>query len=212
MCCAAPSTDSYHPAPEIAYRGTQTGRYLGTLTWDKPFPSEDPKDYEWQDTQGFGEAFSWSTNDHYTEAQLNEWLAVDGTTPRYFSTNVPIGQYPNTRIGDYVSASFRAKDTKNVHTMKGRICDFQLDGGGPMVSGFVLSPVGAKRQQDRTDRQLGHGVAFSGARMTTTPRRSSTSFSRWGIRNRGAHRWRASRYPPKRVWATSSLPPSAPRT
>ena len=139
MCCAAPSTDSYHPAPEIAYRGTQTGRYLGTLTWDKPFPSEDPKDYEWQDTQGFGEAFSWSTNDHYTEAQLNELLAVDGKTPRYFSTNVPIGQYPNTRIGDYVSASFRAKDTKNVHTMKGRICDFQLDGGGvPYGIGFIV--------------------------------------------------------------------------
>ena len=166
MCCAAPSTDSYHPAPEIAYRGTQTGRYLGTLTWDKPFPSEDPKDYEWQDTQGFGEAFSWSTNDHYTEAQLNEWLAVDGTTPRYFSTNVPIGQYPNTRIGDYVSASFRAKDTKNVHTMKGRICDFQLDGGGvPYGIGFIVLSHSVVQKgepgQDGQDGALGHGVAFS---------------------------------------------------
>lgn len=166
MCCAVPSTDSYHPAPEIAYRGTQTGRYLGTLTWDKPFPSEDPKDYEWQDTQGFGEAFSWSTNDHYTEAQLNEWLAVDGTTPRYFSTNVPIGQYPNTRIGDYVSASFRAKDTKNVHTMKGRICDFQLDGGGvPYGIGFIVLSHSVVQKgepgQDGQDGALGHGVAFS---------------------------------------------------
>ena len=166
MCCAAPSTDSYHPAPEIAYRGTQTGRYLGTLTWDKPFPSEDPKDYEWQDTQGFGEAFSWSTNDHYTEAQLNEWLAVDGTTPRYFSVNVPIGQYPNTRIGDYVSASFRAKDTKNVHTMKGRICDFQLDGGGvPYGIGFIVLSHSVVQKgepgQDGQDGALGHGVAFS---------------------------------------------------
>ena len=166
MCCAAPSTDSYHPAPEIAYRGTQTGRYLGTLTWDKPFPSEDPKDYEWQDTQGFGEAFSWSTNDHYTEAQLNEWLAVDGTTPRYFSTNVPIGQYPNTRIGDYVSASFRAKDTKNVHTMKGRICDFQLDGlGVPYGIGFIVLSHSVVQKgepgQDGQDGALGHGVAFS---------------------------------------------------
>lgn len=166
MCCAAPSTDSYHPAPEIAYRGTQTGRYLGTLTWDKPFPSEDPKDYEWQDTQGFGEAFSWSTNDHYTEAQLNEWLAVDGTTPRYFSHNVPIGQYPNTRIGDCVSASFRAKDTMNVHTMKGRICDFQLGGGGvPYGIGFIVLshsvvPKG-EPGQDGQDGALGHGVAFS---------------------------------------------------
>ena len=166
MCCAAPSTDSYHPAPEIAYRGTQTGRYLGTLTWDKPFPSEDPKDYEWQDTQGFGEAFSWSTNDHYTEAQLNEWLAVDGTTPRYFSVNVPIGQYPNTRIGDFVSASFRAKDTKNVHTMKGRICDFQLDGGGvPYGIGFIVLSHSVVQKgepgQDGQDGALGHGVAFS---------------------------------------------------
>ena len=166
MCCAAPSTDSYHPAPEIAYRGTQTGRYLGTLTWDKPFPSEDPKDYEWQDTQGFGEAFSWSTNDHYTEAQLNEWLAVDGTTPRYFSTNVPIGQYPNTRIGDYVSASFRAKDTKNVHTMKGRICDFQLDGlGVPYGIGFIVLSHSVVQKgepgQDGQDGAQGFGVAFS---------------------------------------------------
>ena len=166
MCCVAPSTDSYHPAPEIAYRGTQTGRYLGTLTWDKPFPSEDPKDYEWQDTQGFGEAFSWSTNDHYTEAQLNEWLAVDGTTPRYFSTNVPIGDYPNTRIGDCVSASFRAKDTKNVHTMKGRICDFQLDGGGvPYGIGFIVLSHSVVQKgepgQDGQDGALGHGVAFS---------------------------------------------------
>ena len=166
MCCAVPSTDSYHPAPEIAYRGTQTGRYLGTLTWDKPFPSEDPKDYEWQDTQGFGEAFSWSTNDHYTEAQLNEWLAVDGTTPRYFSTNVPIGQYPNTRIGDYVSASFRAKDTKNVHTMKGRICDFQLDGGGvPYGIGFIVLSHSVVQKgapgQDGLNGAPGHGVAFS---------------------------------------------------
>lgn len=166
MCCAAPSTDSYHPAPEIAYRGTQTGRYLGTLTWDKPFPSEDPKDYEWQDTQGFGVAFSWSANDLYTETQLNEWLAVDGTTPRYFSTNVPIGQYPNTRIGDYVSASFRAKDTKNVHTMKGRICDFQLDGGGvPYGIGFIVLSHSVVQKgepgQDGQDGALGHGVAFS---------------------------------------------------
>ena len=166
MCCAVPSTDSYHPAPEIAYRGTQTGRYLGTLTWDKPFPSEDPKDYEWQDTQGFGEAFSWSTNDHYTEAQLNEWLAVDGTTPRYFSVNVPIGQYPNTRFGDFVSASFRAKDTKNVHTMKGRICDFQLDGGGvPYGIGFIVLSHSVVQKgepgQDGQDGALGHGVAFS---------------------------------------------------
>ena len=203
MCCAAPSTDSYHPAPEIAYRGTQTGRYLGTLTWDKPFPSEDPKDYEWQDTQGFGEAFSWSTNDHYTEAQLNEWLAVDGTTPRYFSTNVPIGQYPNTRIGDYVSASFRAKDTKNVHTMKGRICDFQLGGGGvPYGIGFIVlsHSVFPKGEQ-------GHGEAFS----WTNTNYSDANLKEWmtvGNEDRWSDKIPFSQYPNMRVgdYATGIFP------
>lgn len=35
------------PAPEDCTFGTTEGDYMGTLVWDKPYPSNDPKDYTW---------------------------------------------------------------------------------------------------------------------------------------------------------------------
>ena len=36
------------PAPEDCTFGTTEGEYMGTLVWDKPYPSNDPNDYTWR--------------------------------------------------------------------------------------------------------------------------------------------------------------------
>ena len=70
--------------------------------------------------QGHGVAFSWSKNDHYTEAQLNEYLAVDHQES--WSASVAGVTIPaEARVGDFVFASFRARDSKNVHTYYARL-------------------------------------------------------------------------------------------
>lgn len=42
----------YTPAPEDQAPGTTPGKYLGTLVWDKPYPSPDTADYTWSEVQG----------------------------------------------------------------------------------------------------------------------------------------------------------------
>jgi hypothetical protein len=42
----------WSPAPEDGTLGTTQGKYLGTLVWDKPYPSNDPKDYVWARIEG----------------------------------------------------------------------------------------------------------------------------------------------------------------
>ena len=37
----------YTPAQEDVLFGTKEGEYLGTLVWDKPYPSNNPSDYQW---------------------------------------------------------------------------------------------------------------------------------------------------------------------
>ena len=40
------------PSPEDQQLGTTPGKYLGTLVWDKPYPSPDTADYTWSEVQG----------------------------------------------------------------------------------------------------------------------------------------------------------------
>lgn len=40
------------PSPEDQALGTTPGKYLGTLVWDKPYPSPDTADYTWSEVQG----------------------------------------------------------------------------------------------------------------------------------------------------------------
>lgn len=40
------------PSPEDQALGTMPGKYLGTLVWDKPYPSPDTADYTWSEVQG----------------------------------------------------------------------------------------------------------------------------------------------------------------
>lgn len=40
------------PSPEDQALGTTPGKYLGTLVWDKPYPSPDTADYTWSEAQG----------------------------------------------------------------------------------------------------------------------------------------------------------------
>lgn len=42
----------WSPAPEDQQFGTTPGKYLGTLVWDKPYPSPDTADYTWSEAQG----------------------------------------------------------------------------------------------------------------------------------------------------------------
>lgn len=42
----------WSPAPEDQQLGTTPGKYLGTLVWDKPYPSPDTADYTWSEAQG----------------------------------------------------------------------------------------------------------------------------------------------------------------
>lgn len=42
----------WSPAPEDQQRGTTSGKYLGTLVWDKPYPSMDTSAYTWSEVQG----------------------------------------------------------------------------------------------------------------------------------------------------------------
>lgn len=42
----------WSPAPEDQQRGTTPGKYLGTLVWDKPYPSMDTSAYTWSGVQG----------------------------------------------------------------------------------------------------------------------------------------------------------------
>ena len=42
----------YAPSPEDQQFGTTPGKYLGTLVWDKPYPSPDTADYTWSEVQG----------------------------------------------------------------------------------------------------------------------------------------------------------------
>lgn len=40
------------PAPEDCTFGTTEGEYMGTLVWDKPYPSNNPADYTWGKVKG----------------------------------------------------------------------------------------------------------------------------------------------------------------
>ncbi len=40
------------PSPEDQQLGTTPGKYLGTLVWDRPYPSPDTADYTWSEVQG----------------------------------------------------------------------------------------------------------------------------------------------------------------
>ena len=42
----------WSPTPEDQQRGTTPGKYLGTLVWDKPYPSMDTSAYTWSEVQG----------------------------------------------------------------------------------------------------------------------------------------------------------------
>ena len=42
----------WSPAPEDQQLGTTPGKYLGTLVWDKPYPSMDTSAYTWSEVQG----------------------------------------------------------------------------------------------------------------------------------------------------------------
>lgn len=42
----------WSPAPEDQQRGTTPGKYLGTLVWDKSYPSMDTSAYTWSEVQG----------------------------------------------------------------------------------------------------------------------------------------------------------------
>lgn len=42
----------WSPSPEDQQLGTMPGKYLGTLVWDKPYPSPDTADYTWSEVQG----------------------------------------------------------------------------------------------------------------------------------------------------------------
>lgn len=78
-------------------------------------------------------AFTWSKNDFYSEADLMEWLEVDGTTVRSWVENVPTAQFPDTRVGDIVMCTFRAKDSQNVHLATGRVTEVPANKQGIRV-------------------------------------------------------------------------------
>lgn len=42
----------YIPSPEDQQLGTTPGKYLGTLVWDRPYPSMDTSAYTWSEVQG----------------------------------------------------------------------------------------------------------------------------------------------------------------
>ena len=42
----------YIPSPEDQQLGTTPGKYLGTLVWDRPYPSMDTSTYTWSEVQG----------------------------------------------------------------------------------------------------------------------------------------------------------------
>lgn len=42
----------WSPSPEDQQLGTTPGKYLGTLVWDKPYPSMDTSAYTWSEVQG----------------------------------------------------------------------------------------------------------------------------------------------------------------
>lgn len=42
----------YIPSPEDRQLGTMPGKYLGTLVWDKPYPSMDTSAYSWSEVKG----------------------------------------------------------------------------------------------------------------------------------------------------------------
>ena len=78
-------------------------------------------------------AFAWSKNDFYSEADLTEWLTVDGKTVRSWVENVPTAQFPDTRVGDIVMCTFRAKDSQNVHLATGRVTEVPANKQGIKV-------------------------------------------------------------------------------
>ena len=42
------SETTWTPSPEDCTFGTTEGKYMGTLVWDKPYPSNNPRDYTWR--------------------------------------------------------------------------------------------------------------------------------------------------------------------
>ncbi len=48
------STTTWTPAPEDQERGTTTGKFLGTLVWNKPYPSPFLEDYTWTEVEPRG--------------------------------------------------------------------------------------------------------------------------------------------------------------
>ncbi|MCI6619631.1 MAG: hypothetical protein MSD82_12350 [Prevotella sp.] len=66
------------PAPEDCTFGTTEGEYMGTLVWDKPYPSLDPAAYVWSKTKGESITISstsvtYQVGDSATAAPTGTW-------------------------------------------------------------------------------------------------------------------------------------------
>lgn len=86
----------YAPAPEDQLPGTTPGKYMGTLVWDKPYPSLNPADYTWKLTEGRGIK---STTAYYA-------LSSTPARPTVFSTDKPTLTSVNKYLWQYLRIEY----------------------------------------------------------------------------------------------------------
>jgi hypothetical protein len=86
----------YAPAPEDQLLGTTPGKYMGTLVWEKPYPSLNPADYTWKLTEGRGIK---STTAYYA-------LSSTPARPTVFSTDKPTLTSTNKYLWQYLRIEY----------------------------------------------------------------------------------------------------------
>lgn len=102
----------WSPAPEDGIFGTTQGKYLGTLVWDKPYPSNDPKDYVWARIEGENGADA----EKYELSVVEESALIERTrtssTPLAYSDKLTISlKYKILHVKGDTSTVVPASDT-----------------------------------------------------------------------------------------------------
>lgn len=102
----------WSPAPEDCIFGTTRGKYLGTLVWEKPSPSDDPKDYVWARIEGENGADA----EKYELSVVEESALIERTrtssTPLAYSDKLTISlKYKILHVKGDTSTVVPASDT-----------------------------------------------------------------------------------------------------
>lgn len=136
------------PAPEDCTFGTTEGEYMGTLVWDKPYPSNDPKDYTWGKVKG---------NDGKGIASVTEYYQVSSsatTAPTSWLTTPPATTATNRYLWNYEKITYT--DGTSTETQKRVIGVYGDTGKGILgVTNYYLATT------------AGSGVTTSTAGWTT---------------------------------------------